>query len=304
MRLPLAALLLTCASHASAQQPLTLPLSLQLPASTRASGLGNAYVLSAPDAEAIFYNVALMDDGRGVAGSVSRFGSASQLITAAGSVPWLRGGLGFGVSSLSSSASPANVTGSVAPEDRLWVDGEAVASEHVAQVSYARTVFGFRIGGAGKFIDQRAGDDHSASGAADLGVARTLGPVTLGFAARNLGPKADYGDSTFTLPLTYTAAAATRSRPLGPFDVILAGSSSWLRGDLRAAGGGVELSYWPISGRTFTGRLGYRWIEESDLAPLTIGFGFSSDRIGIDYAVERIEGGDATHRFSLRLRSQ
>ena len=131
-------------SPALAQDRPTLPLSPQLPASTRASALGNAYVLSAPDADAIFYNVALMDDGRGVAGSISRFGAASQFITAAGSIAWLKGGLGFGVSSLSSAASPTSVEGVSQREDRLWEHGDGVASEQIAVVSYARTMFGFR----------------------------------------------------------------------------------------------------------------------------------------------------------------
>ena len=285
-----------------AQERVTLPLSPQLPASTRASGLGDAYVMSSPDGDAIFYNVALIDDGRGVAGSISRFGSASHFITAAGSVAWLRGGLGFGVSSLSSNGSSADVTGLTSREDQLWQRGDVVRSEQIAMVSYARTVFGFRVGGAGKLIDQRVSDEHSTRGAADLGVVRALGPVTLGFAARNLGPTFDFGSTPAQLPTTYTANAATRSRPLGPLDVVLAGSSSWLRGDFHAAGGGVELSYWPINGRTFTARLGYRWIEDSDLAPPTIGFGYSSDRIGIDYAFERVDEGHSTHRVSLRLR--
>jgi hypothetical protein len=291
-----------CTAPAAAQETVTLPLSPQLPASARASGLGNAYLVSSPDADAIFYNVALMDDARGVAGSISRFGSAAQVISAAGSVAWLRGGLGFGVSSLSSNGSSADVTGLTSREDRLWQRGSVVASEHVAMVSYARTLFGFRVGGAGKLIDQRAGAEDSLTGAADLGVARTLGPVTLGFSARNLGPKFEYATTEVQLPTTYTANAATRTRPLGPVDVALAGFSSWLRGDFHSTGGGVEVSYWPISGRTFTARIGYRWIENSDLSPPTLGFGYSSDRIGIDYAFEGIDRGHSTHRVSLRLR--
>jgi hypothetical protein len=291
-----------CAAAAWAQDTVTLPLSPQLPASARASGLGNAYLVSAPDADAIFYNVALMDDARGVAGSISRFGSASQFISAAASVAWLRGGLGFGVSSLSSNGSAADVTGLTSREDRLWQRGSIVASEQIAMVSYARTIFGFRVGGAGKLIDQRVADDDNLTGAADLGVARALGPVTLGFSARNLGPAFDYASTEVQLPTTYTANAATRTRPVGPLDVAVAGFSSWLRGDFYSTGAGVEVSYWPISGRTFTARIGYRWIDDSDLAPPTIGLGFTSDRVGIDYAFERIDEGHSTHRIALRLR--
>ena len=289
-------------TQAAAQTPASLPISTQLPASVRAAGLGNAYVLSSPDADAIFYNVALMDDGRGVAGSMSRFGPGSRLLTAAGSIAWSKGGLGFAASSLVFSA-PSIGSGALARgEDRLWQEGSVTAAEQVALVSYARTVKGFRIGGAGKLIDQRAGEERSVSGAADLGVARALGPVTLGFSARDLGASAEYESLESRMPTTFTAAAATRSRPLGPLDVTLAGSSSWRRADFHSAGGGVEISYWPISGRTFTARVGYRWIDNSDLAPPTLGIGFTGDRISIDYAFERIDDGRSTHRLGLRLR--
>jgi hypothetical protein len=297
-----ACLLVALAGTTSAQEPARLPLSAQTPASARAAGLGNAYLLSAPDADAIFYNPALMDDARGVAGSVSRFGSASQLITAAGSVAWWKGGLGFGASSLSYSAGSIDGGALARGEDALWEQGGVSASEQIAVVSYARALFGFRIGGAGKLIDERVADERSVRGAADIGVARALGPVTLGFSARNLGRDGDHEVIDSRMPMLFTAAAATRSRSLGPLDVAVAGASSWRRGDFHAAGGGVEVSYWPISGRTFTARVGYRWIEASNVSPPTLGAGYAGDRVAIDYAFERIDEGRATHRITLRVR--
>jgi hypothetical protein len=65
---------------------------------------------------------------------------------------------------------------------------------------------------------------------------------------------------------------------------------------------GIEFAYWPVSGRTFIGRIGIRYIEDSDIRPLTLGAGFVGDRIGIDYGVQGYDGARAVHRVGVRLR--
>lgn len=287
---------------ASAQVSLDLPVVVLVPASARAAGTGDAYPLATPDADAIFYNPALLDAARGISVSLSRFGSGSQSINAAGSVAWLGGGLSFGATSLSYGAASISDGAFARGEAGLFEQGGATASEQVALVSYARTKLGFRIGAAAKVIDLRVADEHHVSAAADVGAVRSLGPVTLGFSARNLGGSPDFTVVDARLPKTMTAAAATRTKAIGPLDVSLAGASSWRGRDLYTAGGGVEVAYWPISGRTFTARVGYRWIEASEVRPLTVGGGFMGDRFGVDYAFEDVRHGRPTHRVTLRVR--
>jgi hypothetical protein len=301
-RIGLVGVLLAIAAGPVSAQEQNLPVVVQVPASTRAAGMGNAYLLSAPDADAIFYNPGLLDGDRGISASLSRFGSGSQLISAAAGVSWWGGGLSVGGASLGYGASSVDAGAFVAGEAGLWTAGSETASEQVAMVSYARRLFGFRVGGTAKLIDLRLSGERSVSGVADLGVVRSLGPVTLGVSAQNLGRSADLETVDARLPMTLTVGGATRSRPVGPLDVSLAGATSWRRGDLHSAGGGAELSYWPIRGRTFTARVGYRWVEESALRPLTLGAGFSGDAVSLDYAFEMIDGGRATHRVSVRVR--
>jgi len=301
-RMVVTGLCLIVVAAPAAAQDLDLPLAVQVPASARAAGLGGAYLLSAPDADAIFYNPALMDGDRGLTGSLSRFGSASQLLSAAVGTSWWHGGLSVGVMSLSYSAASFSSGAFARGEAGLWERGALEASEQVGVVAYARTLFGFRVGGAARLIDLRAGGGHSVSGAFDVGVIRGLGPLTLGFSAQNLGPDPDLGTVEATLSRTMTAGAATRSKAIGPLDVSLAGSTSWRGRDLHAAGGGVEVSYWPMRGRTFTARVGYRWVEASALAPVTFGLGYTGDSISLDYAVEAVDDGRATHRITLRVR--
>jgi hypothetical protein len=38
------------------------------------------------------------------------------------------------------------------------------------------------------------------------------------------------------------------------------------------------------------------------MKPLTVGAGFTGDRIAIDWAFEDIEAGDAVHRLTIRFR--
>lgn len=289
------------ASGLAAQGP-GVPLLVQLPASTRALGLGNAYPLGSTDADAIFYNPALLSSARGISGSIARYGSSSTLAGVAGAAEWWRGGVGLAVRALSWGAASPESGAFARGEAGLSESGGTAASELVATAAWARSFFGFRFGLAGKLIDLRAPGERSVTVAADLGVARSLGRVTIGVSGRNLGRDPDLAATNAELPATITLGAGTRTAAVGPLDLMLAASASWMRGDQLAAGGGVEISYWPVTGRTFAGRVGYRWVEDSDVRPLTVGAGFTGDRLAIDYAFEDVDGGDPIHRVTLRLR--
>jgi hypothetical protein len=65
----------------------------------------------------------------------------------------------------------------------------------------------------------------------------------------------------------------------------------------------LEVAYWPVTGRTFFARVGFRQLPEVQTAsPLTIGAGFTGDNIVLDYAYEGFETGDPSHRFTLGWR--
>ncbi|MEZ5318403.1 MAG: hypothetical protein R2752_13465 [Vicinamibacterales bacterium] len=311
-------------------RPGALPLVLTLPAGARAASLGGAYPLASPDADAVFQHPALMDGDRGVAGAFARFGGNGLEVSAAGGFAWWHGGLGVGARALSFGAVPfaGRPDASDAPvpsalgafaagEAGIASAGPIDVSEQLFTVSYARRVFGFRVGGAAKVIDLRAEGLHDTSVVADVGVARNFGWLFLAGAAQNLGGASAFGDAgtartgatsaadgidAARRPRIFTAGAATRSRTLGPLDVALAGQASWRRDAGVTAGGGAEISYWPVAGRTFTFRIGYRHLEDSALRPLTLGAGFAGDRISLDYSWQAVDAAGATHRFGLRIR--
>jgi len=292
----------TAGTDLFAQDAASLPLLPRMPGSTRALGLGNAYPMASGDAEAIFYNPGLLDSSRGVAASMARYGSSSLLLSVAGVADWWRGGVGFGVRSMSYAANSVTEGAFARGEAGLSDDGAVAASENVGTAAYARTLFGFRVGLAGKVIDTRVAGEHEVTAAADVGIVRNMGRVTVGLAGRNLGRDPEYDGIEGRLPTEVTLAAGTRTAPVGELDLALAAAATWMRGGNFGAGGGVEISYWPVTGRTFTGRAGFRWVEDSDLKPLTLGAGFTGDRIALDYAFEGVDAGDAIHRLTVRLR--
>jgi hypothetical protein len=88
---------------------------------------------------------------------------------------------------------------------------------------------------------------------------------------------------------------------VGAVDVLPAVTLRYeLDGDVVPAAG-VEVSYWPVSGRTFSLRLGVRRPDDG-MRPFTAGLGFTGDRVVIDYGVALLEQDRFAHRFGLRLR--
>lgn len=287
---------------AAAQSRAHLPLLLEAPASARAAALGDAFPLSATDADVIFYHPAQLAGARGLAGSVAAYGSASILLTAAAASEWWGGGIGIGVQALSYGAGALDRGAYARGEAGLTDEGELATSETVGSAGYARTLFGFRVGLVGKIAEARVAGERDVTAAADVGLARGLGPVTLAISARNLGRDPALDGLDARLPRTFALGAALPARPAGPFDIALAASvARWEDGTFVPAAG-AEIAYWPVPGRTFIARIGARYIEDSDVRPLTLGAGFIGDRIALDYAFGDFDRGDPVHRIGIHMR--
>jgi hypothetical protein len=299
--IPTMVAVLAGAAGASAQTLTHAPLVLDLPGSTRALGLGDSYMVSSPDNDALFYNPALIDGGRGVGASAARYGGATTLLTMSAAADWWGGGVGFGLQAISYGAAGPAEGAFARGEAGLSDEGSAGASEYALTAAYARTIKGFRVGLGGKILEQRRLDEHASGVAFDAGVSRRISFVTLGLAARNFGPDPDLpGD--LSLPYSVTLGASTASRPVGPLDVALAAAVSHRAEHAVVPSAGAEVSYYPVTGRTFTGRVGFRYFEDSDIQPLTLGAGFTGDRITIDYAWEGFDDAHGVHRLGVRWR--
>lgn len=299
--IPTLAAALAGAAGASAQTREHAPLVLELPGSTRALGLGDSYMVSSPDNDAVFYNPALVDGGRGIGASAARYGGATTLLTMSAAAEWWHGGVGLGLQAISYGAAGPAEGAFTRGEAGLPDEGSAGASEYALTAAYARTIKGIRFGVGGKVVEQRRLGEHASGVAFDAGASRRISFVTLGLAARNLGPDPDLpGD--LALPWSVSLGASTQSRPVGPLDIALAAAVSHRAEYDVVPSAGVELSYWPVNGRTFTGRVGFRYVDDSDIQPLTLGAGFIGDRISIDYAWEGFDDAHGVHRLGVRWR--
>lgn len=285
----------------SAQSAGSLPRVFELPASTRAMALGDAYMMNAGHADAIFYHPALLTGAGGFGLEVQRWGNESTATAAAAAMQWLGGGIGVGLLTLQFGAPGLGAAAAPAGQDHLFELGPRPVSERVAVVGYARELFGIDFGLAGKLVEERVDPSRSTSLMVDVGAAREVGPVRVGLTVRDLGeePLVEPEDRTPRVVL----GAGAYGRELGIFDVGVTAAAQWSE-DRTTVSGGVEVGYWPIRGRTFVARVGVQDPDGGDLSAFSFGFAFWGDNVTAEWAFRPYSGpaSAGTHRFGLRWR--
>jgi hypothetical protein len=294
----------------AAQVQGNLPKVLTLPSSTRAMALGNAYVPTERHADVIFYHPALLSGASGFGIEVQRWSAESSATAASAAVGWWGGGVGIGLQTLQY-ASPSWMV-SDDPDD-LFAAGTVPVSERVATLGYGRVLKGFELGAAAKLVDQRVGTARNTIALADVSAAHGLGPVMVGLTLKDLGPQAfdtDPGDGgtededdTDARKTRLVLGAGAYGRQVGIFDVGMAGQLSYATDETRV-GGGLEVGYWPISGRTFVARVGLSSVPAgSEASPVTFGFAYWGDDLVLEWAYQDFSTLDqGTHRFGIRWR--
>ncbi len=296
-------------SEARAQYRDRGPLVLELAASTRAMALGNTFALGFRDSDAVFYQPGLLNQAQGQVASLQRFSEHGTLTGLSAARSWFGGGVALGVQHLTYEA-PLDPGASVGDLLRMSADeatlrdpGTEGASETVVSLGYGKTAMGARIGAVGKYIEQRLGTSKASTMAVDLGVAASPGPLTLGVAVQNLGAGLSMADGEIPLPIRFSLGASSQAAQVGPLDI--SGSTALayrLDGDL-VPSLGIEVGYWPVNGRTFVGRLGYRYLSDDFSAvPFSFGGAFLGDDIILEYAFQGYDSGDPSHRFGIGWR--
>ena len=284
-----------------AQDDLYEPRLLTLPGGTRAQAMGRAGA-GVAEVDAIFLNPAQLVTPRGTNLSAQRYGSAATLATLSTAMSFLGGGVGIGVQWLDYElVEPVSMPGSEG-EPSLPAGGGDPASEIVATLGYARTYRGFRVGAAVKGTQVSHSIGSSGAFAADLGVARTFfNRVNVGLTAQNLGTSLEIAGMDFDLPRRYTAGAAIQGYPLGTWlDLAVAADVPVYEDGTVLAGGGVELSYVPVAGLVFSGRVGARAVRSGAESPFTTGAAFAFDWLYVEYAYQGFDAG-AGHRIGIRI---
>lgn len=287
----------------AAQNAGALPRVLQLPASTRAMALGDAYMMNARHADALFYHPALLTDASGFGLDVQRWGANSSSTTVSAARQWLGGGIGVGLQTLQYGAPADGFGAAPAGQDHLFALGTSPVSERIATVGYARKLFGIDVGVATKLVEERVGTTRDAALFVDFGVSADLGPVRAGLTYRNAGRDLSPGGRDMARPDGLTLGVGAYGEQLGILDVGFTGAVTYV-GNQAIPSGGVEVGYWPIRGRTFVMRLGARRVPEGDASPLSLGFAFWGDNITFEWAFQPVDVDSAsgTHRFGVRWR--
>jgi hypothetical protein len=290
-------------ANVSAQTAGALPRVLELPASTRAMALGDAYMMNARHADAVFYHPALLTDASGFGLDLQRWGAQSTSSTLSAARQWLGLGIGVGLQTLQYGALGEGLDTAPAGQDHLFTLGALPVSERVATIGIARELLGIDVGVATKMVEERIGAARDARLLFDFGVSTDLGPLTAALTYRNVGSDLSLGGTEMARPDALTLGVGTYGEQLGILDVGITGAVTYV-GDEVIPSGGIEIGYWPIRGRTFVARIGARRVPMGDASPLSLGFAFWGDNITLDWAFQPVDvsGASGTHRFGVRWR--
>lgn len=286
-----------------AQEVAYRPLVLTLPANTQAMAMGDAFQFNGRISDLIFYNPALLDRARGIEGGAQRWATQSTSFTLSGATGWLSGGVGIGLQSLTYTVPVLGTSGRRLRQDLLVSGDEVPVSELVATGGISKQFQGLRFGLAVKLIEQRIWERRDGTAALDLGVAWVGDLVTVGFSAQNLGPDLTIRGDDYPLPRRFTLGGATQDVPVGPLDLSATAAIVLDPYDRWIPGAGLQVEWWPVVGRTFIARAGWRRVPVGEAWPFTFGAGFTGDQLGLDYAYQRFDGDvRGAHRLSVRWR--
>ncbi len=276
------------------------PLLLKLPTTARLLSLGGAQV-ALRDVDAVFGNPALVGTGTALAFGGERYASGATVGHFASSSTIGPLGIGVGAQLLNVGDTNGNFPASSDVLTRNPATGtSSVAATLAASLTWKQLRWGVGV----KYVEERSRSTRANGAVFDIGASKsiTLANSTIGVAVQNIGARLSVNGRSEELPTQLAVGFATGTRGLGKwFDV--AGTTEL---DVRRDGelfprGGVEMSYVPIEGVAFTGRVGGRRPQLRAERPVTVGGGFSLDRLTLDYAWEPLLEGSG-HRVTVRLR--
>ncbi len=286
------------------------PIVTRVPLSARGVALAGSFVLAGRDADLLFFNPALLERARGVEVTAQRWGRDGRVAGMAAGTEWLGGGAGLGLRTveyrapLATEAPPARDAGerlAFSPEDGAATVG---ATESAVTAGYGRSLAGFRVGGTVSAVQVRWDQDGDETAVLDLGVARDLGWVTVGVSGGGIGPalRDDLPTGVRRVEKWVAAGAGTQAKAVGPLDASGAVAVTLHEGTRVEAGGGVEVAWWPVQGRTLVGRVGLGGPDVAEASRFSWGAGFLGDSFAVEYAWRDLGEVPALHVVSLRFR--
>lgn len=283
-----------------AQTPGREPALLELGMGARALGLGMAPQIGGDDPDAVFVHPALALQAEGFRVGLARFGNTGTGYGVSAGTGWWGGAVAVSLQTLDYNApGPGLRPGGMDP---FFGESGTGVAEAAATLTYARELFGVDVGVSGRMTTQRFDGASVTTGMADVGASLPLGPVRAALSVRNLGRDPELGDEALELPMEVVLGVGGYGRQVGPLDLGLAAQVARRDDGEFTVGGGLEVGYWPVRGRTFVGRIGFRNVPEGDASPVTFGGSFWGDNLVLEYAFQPVDDESGLHRLTVGWR--
>ncbi len=281
-----------------------VPAILRTTAGTVALGLGNIGILST-DADAVFYNVAMLTQARGVSLSGQRYEARSSTASIASVQALGATSIGIGARVLNGrwSFPPLPPSAPNEPRDPPYTIFSGPTSAVAVTAAAARSLGPVRIGLGATFVREAFALDHDDEVVFDVGVVYPMGPMNAALTVQHIGESIDLLQRDGAPPWRAVLGFGGANYPLATFFDLSVVSQVSIdeSGDVLPAVGG-ELAYVPIEGVFIAGRVGVRRPAFSDESAVTAGIGLTLDRYSLDYAFEPFIGRPDAHRLGLRIR--
>ena len=283
-----------------AQTPGREPGVVELTVGARAAGLG-APQLGSSDSDLFLTHAALAGSG-GMQAGFSRFGKNGTHMTLTSARQWFGGsiGLGFGLETLEyRGGAPGSRAGGVDP---FFGDGSTGVSETSAALGVSSDLFGVDFGVTTRLISSRFDASRKTHATVDVGVTRRAGPVNMALTVRSLGPRRTIDGVRVRPPTEVVLGGGFYGRQVGILDYGMAAEVRRRADGEFLAGGGFELGYYPVNGRNFVGRVGFRNVPEGEAKPFSVGGSYWGDDLVLEWGWHPFDGNGGVHTFSLGWR--
>jgi hypothetical protein len=278
-------------------------LLLELPASTRALALGNAFVAAGADEAAVFYNPAQLATVHKVSAglSVQQWLLSSTLAAAAAATRLWGGTIGVGLQVLDYGTTERVIGEPSGDGSDPGSTTISAGGDYVASLAYALGIHGLRIGATAKYVSQRLVDQSAGTGAMDVGAAFDIEGVTFGASLQNVGGDISLAGDRLPLPRTVRVGAAVPLRGVGPVDVLGTFEVARVEDGKTQPLGGIEVAYRATGDITLVGRVGaLARPEHAAISPVSFGGGLRAHNLALDYAYEGSDVLGALQRIGVR----
>ncbi len=280
---------------------------LEIGVSARAVGMGNAFLATANDASAIYYNPAGLPQLMQREIILTHVDYPADITYDFGGLayPMRRFGGVFGVGFYFLNSGDIDFTTYPLPSlGTAWSSGQTFAAkEYAVAVSYGRYLTQrFSIGATVKFIDELYEEERAMGWAADIGTLYNTGfrNFKIGMVMANFGPDLKFIRDSYPLPISFKFGVSMEVLNFGDHKTLVDMEVGHPNDNLEKFNGGIEYSYKDFLTLRAGDQFGY------DTGDFSFGAGvkipvYNKTKLRVDYGFYDFGRLDQAHRFTLNL---